>query len=138
MKNKKLIYLFAITLSIIFSIIYLLIFHYYIPSSAEDSKTTMLYLNQIGLYKEKANAEKVASDLQSNQITGYIYKKEDVYVVACGVSNDESESQKIEEQLKALSYSYINKKISIKDDEITELINSKKYQEALELIGNQS
>lgn len=138
MKNKKLIYLFAITLSIIFSIIYLLIFHYYIPSSEEDNKSTMLYLNQIGLYKEKANAEKVASDLQSNQITGYIYKKEDVYVVACGVSKDESESKKIEEQLKALSYSYINKKISIKDDEITELINSKKYQEALELIGNQS
>lgn len=138
MKNKKLIYLFAITLSIIFSIIYLLIFHYYIPSSEEDNKSTMLYLNQIGLYKEKANAEKVASDLQSNQITGYIYKKEDVYVVACGVSKDESESQKIEEQLKALSYSYINKKISIQDDEITELIDSKKYQEALELIGNQS
>lgn len=138
MKNKNLIYLFAITLSIIFSVIYLLIFHYYIPSSEEDNKSTMLYLNQIGLYKEKANAEKVASDLQSNQITGYIYKKEDVYVVACGVSKDESESKKIEEQLKALSYSYINKKISIKDDEITELINSKKYQEALELIGNQS
>lgn len=138
MKNKNLIYLFAITLSIIFSVIYLLIFHYYIPSSEEDNKSTMLYLNQIGLYKEKANAEKVASDLQSNQITGYIYKKEDVYVVACGVSKDESESKKIEEQLKALSYSYINKKISIKDGEITELINSKKYQEALELIGNQS
>lgn len=138
MKNKNLIYLFAITLSIIFSVIYLLIFHYYIPSSEEDNKSTMLYLNQIGLYKEKANAEKVASDLQSNQITGYIYKKEDVYVVACGVSKDESESKKIEEQLKALSYSYINKKISIQDDEITELIDSKKYQEALELIGNQS
>lgn len=138
MKNKKLIYFFAITLSIIFSIIYLLIFHYYIPSSEEDNKTTMLYLNQIGLYKEKANAETVASDLQSNQITGYIYKKEDVYVVVCGVSKDESEAQKIEEQLKALSYSYINKQISIKDDEISELIDSKKYQEALELIGNQS
>lgn len=138
MKNKKLIYFFAITLSIIFSIIYLLIFHYYIPSSEEESKATMIYLNQIGLYKDKANADKVASDLQSNQITGYIYKKEDVYVVACGVSKDESETQKVEEQLKALSYSYINKQISINDVQITELIDSNKYQEALELIGNQS
>ncbi|MDD3049373.1 MAG: hypothetical protein PHQ89_05320 [Bacilli bacterium] len=136
MKNKNLIYFFAISLSLIFSIFYLLVFHYYIPSN-EDKKTATLYLHQIGLYKEKANAEQMNTDLNANQIIGYIYKKDDVYVVACGVSTDEAENKKIEDQLKAHSYSYISKQINVSDDEIAELLNEKSYQKALELIGNQ-
>lgn len=137
MKNKKLIYFFAISLSIIFSLIYLLLFHYYIPSS-EEVKSATLYLNQVGLYKEKANAEKMNLELQSDQITGYIYMKDDIYVVVCGVSADQKQTQKIEEQLKEHSYSYIDKVYQITDEEIVSLINANQYQDALELIGNQS
>lgn len=137
MKNKKLIYFFAISLSIIFSLIYLLLFHYYIPSS-EEVKSATLYLNQVGLYKEKANAEKMNLELQSDEITGYIYMKDDIYVVVCGVSADQKQTQKIEEQLKEHSYSYIDKVYQITDEEIVSLINANQYQDALELIGNQS
>lgn len=137
MKNKKLIYFFAITLSIIFSIIYLLVFKYYIPSH-EDSKTASLYVNQIGLYKEKANADKILSNLQSHQIEGYIYKKKDIYVVVCGVSDNQEDSKKVEASLKKQSLSYIAKKIDVKDDTMVAMIAAKQYQQVLELIGNQS
>ncbi|NBK98779.1 MAG: SPOR domain-containing protein [Erysipelotrichia bacterium] len=137
MRNRKLIYFFALSLSIIFSLFYLLVFHYYIPSDKEDKQTT-LYLNQIGLYKEESNAQKVQSDLQSKQISSYLYKKDDIYVVVCGVSEIEKETQKVEEQLKNQAYSYLSKKIAIKDDEISTLIEAKQYQKALEMIGNQS
>lgn len=137
MKNKKLIYGFALSLSLIFSLLYFVAFHFYTPSIAQE-KSVQLYMNQIGLYKKEANAQQVANELETHSVKAYIYKNDDLYVVVSGVDTKEKKTNENGEQLKSLSYSYLLKKVSISDGDISSLIEKKDYEKALEMIGNQS
>lgn len=136
MKNKKLIYLFAFSLSFIFSLFYLILFN--LRLSSENVKPVHLYMNQVGLYKESTNAEKVGADLKNKQLDSYIYKNKDVYVVVSGVSEDKETNSKNGEQLKQLSYSYVLKDVKIQDVKMIDELKKGNVENVLEMIANQS
>lgn len=135
MRNKKLVHLFAFTFSILFSFVYLFIFHSYLPLKTDETIT--LYMNQIGLYKEESNANKVKTSLNEGNIETYIYKNEELYVVVCGVGEKEN-AENVGESLKGLNYSYVLKKVEISDRKIINYVKEENFEKALELIGNQS
>lgn len=136
MKNRKLVYVFAFSLSLIFSLLYLGLFQLYTPST--KNKPMNLYLNQVGLYKEEDNALKIKEDLNQKEIEGYIYKKDDVYAVVCGVSDDKQTNLDNGEKLKQLSYSYLMKEIKIQDDRISKQWEEGNVVQVLEMIAHQS
>lgn len=137
MKHKKNMIFLATVLSICFSLIYLAIFHFYIPQ--EDQKTSMtIYTDQIGLYKKEENAKRMANQLKEQGLSSYVYFHDDVYTVVSGISIQEEMCEKNEALLKKNSYSYLRKTMTITDSEIIALIKAQEYEKALELIGNQS
>lgn len=137
MNNKRLMIIVAVVLSVLFSILYFIVFEVYIPSTSQAQKMT-LYYNQIGLYKEEKNATKVADTLKENSVEAYIYKDKDIFVIVSGVSDKEKQTIENGEALKKSSYSYLLKKVKVQDTTISQCIKQKEYQKALELIANQS
>lgn len=137
MKNKRLMISLAIGLSILFSLLYFILFEVYIPSTDQVSEKT-LYMNQIGLYKDENNASKVRDTLKSKSIEAYIYKNKELYVIVSGVSESEKETEANAKLLKDNAYSYILKKVKIQDDTILQYIENKDIQKALEMIANKS
>lgn len=138
MKNRKLMLLFAFSLSCIFSIIYILLFTYCIPSPSQSNNNITIYMNQIGLYKTHANALKMKEELDTKQLDAFVYKKDDLYVVVNGVSQNEDETDKKADELKKYAYSYLIKKVECNHLEIKKNMELKNYQKVLELIGNQN
>lgn len=136
MRYKGLVSMFAIGFSILFSIMYLCVFHYYIPTD-ENVESLTLYMNQIGLYKEEKNALKVQKDLLAQDVKTYIYKQNDLYVVVSGIGEKKA-AESNGETLKKLSYSHILKEYEIHDPSIVSYAKEKNYEKVLEMIGNQS
>ena len=136
MKNKKVIYAFALGFSLLFSLLYFLVFHYYIPLKA-DSETLTLYMNQIGRFEKEKNALHTEEKIEKLSIETYIYKSNDLYVVVCGIG-EEKTAKENGEKLKEMKYSYVLKKLEITDTKIISYVEAKNYEKALELIGNQS
>lgn len=136
MKYKRLIYGFAFAFSFIFSLIYLFVFNVYIPNH-EKNETITLYMNQIGLYKEVENAQKIQTSLKAEEIDTYIYKNKDLYVVISGLG-DEDDAKANGTMLKNLSYSHILKMVEISDPEIISCVKTQDFEKALELMEYQS
>lgn len=95
-------------------------------------------MNQIGLYKNVENAQQVQKELETKSVKTYIYKNNDLFAIVSGVDTKRKKANENGETLKSLSYSYLLKKVSISDEEITSYVKKKNYEKALEMIGNQS
>ncbi len=126
----------AFAYALLFTLIYVGVFHYYIPS-ADTSKTT-LHVNQLGLYAELENAKQVQETMQNVDIHTYIYQADGLYVIVSGVFEDKQQSDANGEVLSSLDYSYVQKSFEIKDEIILESIENEDYQSALDRIGEQS
>ena len=135
MKIKYLIFTIALTFSLLFSLMYFMLFRSNIPRDEKYEIT--LYMNQIGLYKQVENANKVKNTLEAQGVKTYIYKNQDLYVVVSGVGEKEDAIEN-GNTLKPLSYTYILKEFVIEDPTILSYIQEENYEKALELIGNQS
>ena len=118
MENKRLIMLFGILFSVVFCLMYYVLFSFTLGKANDDKRT--LYMNQVGLY-EKAQS---VQDMQ-----------EKLTAVVCGVSSDEKESQQVQQKLKALKYSYIPKDVTVENSDVVKLIDEQAYDKALERIG---
>lgn len=133
MENKKLIVLFATAFSIFFSVIYYFLFSMTMQNATQDSRT--LYMNQVGLYKEKESVTSMEDTLKKAGLQPYAFKQKDLTAVVCSVSTKESETRKEQVKLKELKHSYIQKSVRVDDQEVVKLIDQKEYAKALERIG---
>ena len=61
MGNRKIIIIFAVIFTCIFSLFYYVLFQ---MLGAEESSSRVLYLNQVGIFEESANAEKMCDRLR--------------------------------------------------------------------------
>lgn len=133
MENKKLIILFAAGFSIVFSIVYFLLFATISEPSTKDKR--VLYMNQVGLYKQQDSISDMQAKLKKQGITTYTWKQGDITAVVCGVSLKEAETKKLQETLKKQKYSYIQKSVSVTDRDVAQLLDREEYQKALERIS---
>lgn len=136
MENKKVIYLFASIFSLLFAMIYYFLFSNLVSSN--QGQQSVLYMNQVGLYKSEENANKIVEKLKEQGIQAYIFAKDDVLAVVCSLSDQEQETKQQQEKLSSLGYSYIQKSIVITNDEIIKKLQEKDYATVLEMIKSES
>lgn len=66
---------------------------------------SILYKVQVGAFKNKANAEKLANEIKNKNISTYIINKNDLYKVQCGAYSDVSNARNMAQKLNNMGYS---------------------------------
>ncbi len=132
-KETKLTYISGISMSLLFSMVYYLVFAYYIPSNETIEST--LYLNQVGLFASIDNANALQVEL-SDETEAYVYLYEDLYAVVSGVSKDLTIREENAVILKELGHSYVEKSFVV-TDEVIKYVDNNEVEKALEMISNQ-
>lgn len=135
MENRKAIYMFGLIFSIVFAIIYYMLFQTFL---AQKPMQYTIYYHQIGLYQSNENAEKAIKQFQEQDIDAYLYKVNDMNSVICGLSESKEEAQKYGEALKKKQIPYVDKMIQSQNEAVHEALEKKDYTTALELIHNES
>lgn len=133
MGNRRLMVLFAALFSIVFSIVYYFLFTMTLTSDEDEKR--ILYMNQVGLYKQEDSVEKMKQTLKAAGLEGYAFQQDGLTAVVCSVSEKEKTTTADQKKLAELNLSYIVKKVTIDDPDIVKLIDSKQYAKALERIG---
>lgn len=133
MENKRLIMLFGILFSVVFCLVYYVLFSFTL-GKANDGKRT-LYMNQVGLYEKAQSVKDMQEKLEKEGLKSYTMKQDKLTAVVCGVSGDEKESQQVQQKLKTLKYSYIPKNVTVENSDVVKLIDEQAYDKALERIG---
>lgn len=132
-ENKRLIMLFGILFSVVFCLVYYVLFSFTL-GKANDGKRT-LYMNQVGLYEKAQSVKDMQEKLEKEGLKSYTMKQDKLTAVVCGVSGDEKESQQVQQKLKTLKYSYIPKNVTVENSDVVKLIDEQAYDKALERIG---
>lgn len=101
-------------------------------SSVVDS--SMVYFNQIGVYKNPDKMEKEVEELEKKGITIYSFKRNDLTVFVSHVSLEKSKTLEGQTELASLGYSFLLKECEVENQEIASVIASNDYQKALEMI----
>lgn len=133
MENKRLIMLFGILFSVVFCLVYYVLFSFTLGKANDDKRT--LYMNQVGLYEKAQSVQDMQEKLEKEGLKSYTMKQDKLTAVVCGVSSDEKESQQVQQKLKALKYSYIPKNVTVENSDVVKLIDEQAYDKALERIG---
>ena len=133
MENKRLIMLFGILFSVVFCLMYYVLFSFTLGKANDDKRT--LYMNQVGLYEKAQSVQDMQEKLEKEGLKSYTMKQDKLTAVVCGVSSDEKESQQVQQKLKALKYSYIPKDVTVENSDVVKLIDEQAYDKALERIG---
>lgn len=133
MRNKKLMVLFAIGFSVIFSIFYYFLFTLTMQGTSNESRS--LYMNQVGLYEKMDHVTASIAKIKKEGLQGYTLKQGDKTAVVCSVYTQEAKTKKEGETLKKLHESYVMKKVTVENADIIKLIDQKQYKDALERMG---
>ena len=129
MENKRLIMLFGILFSVVFCLMYYVLFSFTLGKANDDKRT--LYMNQVGLYEKAQSVQDMQEKLEKEGLKSYTMKQDKLTAVVCG----EKESQQVQQKLKALKYSYIPKDVTVENSDVVKLIDEQAYDKALERIG---
>lgn len=74
-------------------------------SNNSTSINTKLYKVQVGAFKNRANAEKLANELKNKNISTYIINKNGLYKVQCGAYSSVSNARNMAQKLNNMGYS---------------------------------
>lgn len=135
MENRKVIYIFGLMFSLVFAIIYYLLFQTFIGQ--KESQFTVYY-HQIGLYQNSDNAQKAIAQFKEQGIEAYLYEINDMNSVICDISNSQNEIQKSGEALKQKQIPYVDKELQTKNEAVLNALSENDKKTALELIKNES
>lgn len=135
MENKKLIYFFGILFSILFSLIYYGLFQIFF--SKNDHPIT-LYFQQLGIYRQEENASKFLHDLQSKDINATYLKSNENYIVVFGITDHAATTAQNKELLEQNNITYLNKTITLNDENIIKLWKEQQIEKVLEHIYNEN
>ena len=123
MKKGILALVLGLLLSGVFSFIFL--------SFQEPNKTIEVYYFQTGVYQTKENATNMQLELAALQMPAYVYQKDHLNYVICGISTNKEDLISCENLLKQHQISYVQKEAKLEnitnEDEIVESL--------LELLG---
>lgn len=134
MNKKRSVIFFALLLSCLFSAIYVVGFMMITP----HSESVRLAMNQVGIYQNEENANKVMDALTSMNLNPYSYKQESLTIVVCSLSKDATKTKEEQAILEGAGYAYIYKEIESKDSEFVEAVKNQNYEKVMELMQNQS
>lgn len=134
MNKKRSVIFFALLLSCLFSVIFVVGFMMISPTS----ESVRLAMNQVGIYQNEENANKVLDALTSMNLKPYSYKQESLTIVVCSLSTDTAQTREEQTILEGAGYAYIYKEIESRDREFVEAVKKQNYEKVMELMQNQS
>lgn len=134
MNKKRSVIFFALLLSCLFSAVYVVGFMMITP----HNESVRLAMNQVGIYQNEENANKVIDALTAMNLKPYSYKQESLTIVVCSISKDAAKTREEQTILEAAGYAYIYKEIESKDSDFVEAVNKQNYEKVMELMQNQS
>lgn len=134
MNKKRSVIFFALLLSCFFSAIYVVGFMMITP----HEESVRLAMNQVGIYQNGENANKVMDALTSMNLIPYSYKQKSLTIVVCSLSMDTTKTKAEQTILEEAGYAYIYKEIESKDSEFVAAVKNQNYERVMELMQNQS
>lgn len=135
MENRKLIYFFGLLFSALFALLYYGLFHVILD---QESEPTIVYYNQVGLYKSEENAQKVIKQLQDMGIDGYIFMNDDLHTVICGISSNQTDTQANGTLLQQQGLAYIEKQWTSEQEEVLNALEQNDITTVLEWMEHES
>ncbi len=130
MRQRRWIICIAVCVSFICSFIYYCLFTMIQPKVEEMT----IYMIQVGLYEKSNSIDKMRQSLKEDGFTSYTLKNGDKTAVIVGLTQEKEELTTILEQLKDKSYSYVEKSVTLQDEEVISLMKQEAYEKVLERI----
>lgn len=134
MNKKRSVIFFALLLSCLFSAIYVIGFMIITP----QKESIRLAMNQIGIYQNQENANKVMAALTSLELEPYSYQQDSLTIVVCSLSSDSEKTKAEQRLLEQAGYAYIYKEIASKESTFVKAVQEENYDKVMELMENQS
>ncbi len=130
--NKKSASIFlAVLLDLFFACFFL-----FALSQWKANEEIILYMNQVGMFKENVNAEACMEKLKNLNLDAYRYQKDDLQIVVTSLTLNEKECIENQKILQENGFSYVLKNVASSGKDFVEAVNQKKYQRVMELMSN--
>ena len=122
MKKQNLVLFYGCFCSLVFALFYYLIF-----AMIYENTLHIRYL-QVGIYEKATSLENCKAKLNDLNINTYTIKKDKQVYVVCGLENYDDTKNILEKA----NITYIEKKLTLHNDEYVTLWNQQQYQKVLE------
>ena len=124
MKKQNLVLFYGCFCSLVFALFYYLMF-----AMIYENTLHIQYL-QVGIYEKATSLEKCQAKLKSFNIHTYTIKKDKQVYVICGLEKYEDTKNILEKE----KITYIEKKLTLHNNELVALWNQQEYQKVLERV----
>lgn len=136
MGNRRLIITFALIFAAVFSLFYYALFQLFAQGSEEASRT--LYLNQVGIFEEEENAQKVCDRLTAQKLSPYQVEKEGAFVVVTSIYDNEEATEAEAKTLEEMELSYLTKKITVEGSDLVKAVDAGDYEKVLQAVEDEA
>ena len=137
MANRRLIITFALAFSLVFSLFYYVLFTA-VDFGGGQQQTRTLYLNQVGIYAESENAQKICEQLKEKGLTPYQVEEDGRQIVMTSVYEEEDKTEEEGKKLEEMELAYITKKITVEGEEMSTAGDEQDYQKVLQAMKDES
>lgn len=128
MRQRRWIVCIGVSVSLIFSFIYYCLFTMIQPQVEQVT----IYMVQVGLYEKSDSVVKMRKSLKEDGFASYELKNGNKTAVIVGLATEKENLTITLKQLKEKSYSYVEKSVTVQDQEVISLMKQKAYEEVLE------
>ena len=128
MRQRRWIVCIGVSVSLIFSFIYYCLFTMIQPQVEQVT----IYMVQVGLYEKSDSVVKIRKSLKEDGFASYELKNGNKTAVIVGLATEKENLTITLKQLKEKSYSYVEKSVTVQDQEVISLMKQKAYEEVLE------
>lgn len=128
MKAKQMIILVAFILSVLFGSVYVKFF-------STIGSSIHIYVCQVGIYKEEANANAMIEKLKGAGLQGYSYKKDSSLIVISGIFLKEDEANALGKKISEQQLTCVIKQYSIAKD-LKEAVEKKEYENVVKELAS--
>lgn len=135
MGNRRIIITFALVFAAVFSLFYYAMFQMLNEGDADVQRT--LYLNQVGIFAKKENAQKVCDQLKEQKLTPYSVEKDGAITVVTSIYIEEEKTKQEGEQIKEMGMSYLTKKVTVEGSELVQAVEAGDYVRVLQAVNDE-
>ena len=133
--KRSFVTVMALSLTLIFSFVYMKVFVDERTISTSTSSAIVYYL-QVGVFGNEDNAKKRVDQLKSDNVEAMYYENKDMYYVITGISMDIQSKDDMKEVLLNKGYGSYEKQVVITDEMIISSIEQQSYDLLLEVMAS--
>ena len=133
--KRSFVTVMALSLTLIFSFVYMKVFVDDQTISTSTSSAIVYYL-QVGVFGNEDNAKKRVDQLKSDNVEAMYYENKDMFYVITGISMDIQSKDDMKDVLLNKGYGSYEKQVVITDEMIISSIEQQSYDLLLEVMAS--